>query len=322
MTTTSGTGIAEPRQAESRDRSLSAIALLSVGVVIFSVQDIVLKGLSGAYTVHEIVFIRSLVALPILTVALWRTGELGAVARGWTSFLLLRSLFMFVGYSSYYLALAAMPMADAVALAMSAPLFITALSWPVLGEPVGPRRIAAVIVGFIGCIVLLAPGSSVFEPAGLLALLTAVTYGVAQLLSRKTAAEFSATAMAFNLTIVFLVIGGLIGLVLGDGRMDLSAHPTMGFMFRAWSWPSQVDLALMAATGIIATLGMYCLAEAYRRTEPNIVAPFEYSALLWGILWGWLFWGTLPGANGIAGILFIVGAGLFIIYREMRLKHR
>ncbi len=294
------------------------MAILTAGIAVFSLQDLVFKGIGPGYTVHQMVFLRSLVAWPLFGALAFLESGLATLRPHRIGLILARSVLMFLAYCCYYLALVALPFAETVAIASAAPLVITALSWPLLGEKVGPRRFAAVIIGFAGVLVLLRPGASVFEPAVLLPLASACCYGLMQIIARRIGPEVSSAVMNFYAMGVYAAISGALGLAIGDGRFASSSHPSHGFMFRPWIWPPGQDLALMAATGVIAFVGFYCLTQAYRVAQPNVVTPFEYTSLLWGTFWGYLLWSELPDATAFLGMLLILAAGLFIIYREAR----
>jgi drug/metabolite transporter (DMT)-like permease len=189
-----------------------------------------------------------------------------------------------------------------------------------LGDRIGPRRAAAVAVGFAGVLILLRPGAALFDWASLFAIASALFYTFMQIIARRIGSEVTAGVMSFYAMIVYAVIAAALGLALGDGRFDASAHPSLGFMFRPWIWPPPRDLALIALTGVIAFAGFYGLTQAYRLAQPNVVSPFEYTGILWGMLWGYLFWHELPDAMAFAGMALIIGAGLYIVFREASLR--
>ena len=180
-----------------QNRILAGIACLCFGVMIFSLQDPLIKAVSARYPVMEVMSIRCIVALPILLVIVQRDVGLAALASRKFGLLALRALTLFASYTAYYLALAALPLADAAALYFMAPLFILVLSGPYLGERVSWRSFATVSVGLVGVLVMLRPGGGVFEWAALLSLLSACLYGFAQMTARKLGATESSTVMSF-----------------------------------------------------------------------------------------------------------------------------
>jgi len=304
-----------PQAAPARtDAPLAAIALLATGVTVFVIQDVIVKSLSGAYPVHQMLFIRSVTGLlPLLVFGWLRHGaaafrvRTAAVARGTVHF---------VSYTVYYLALAALPLAEVSTLYYAAPLFITALSVPFLGEAVGWRRWLAVLVGFAGVVIVLRPGAAPVDPAMLLALGSALLYAVSMLITRKAGGDIPAVGFVLHSMVILSLLAAVSGLVIGDGRFDEGGHASAAFLLRAWSWPGWGDLGLLAATGPISALAFMLLTQAYRIAPASLVTPFEYSSLPVAVLFGFLFFGDLPAGHTWAGLAFIVGAGLYIVHRE------
>ena len=303
-------------QPKRSNRALVGILSLTAGVLVFSAQDIIVKAINGGYAVGEILFVRSLVSLPILLAVIAAREGFGALRASQLRLNILRGSILFIAYTTYYIALAALSLADTVALGMSSPLFITALSAPILGEVVGIRRAIAVVVGFAGVLLMTRPGTGGFEPAALLALTCALAYGLAQLMARRLGQRDSATVMTFYAALFNVAAAGLCGVLLGDGHLAGTGYKSLDFLLRAWAWPTPLDMGLMIATGVVATIGSALLTEAYRVAEPSVVAPFEFTGVIWAILWGILFFAEVPDRLSIAGILLIVGSGLYILYRE------
>ncbi|MFN7224361.1 MAG: DMT family transporter [Paracoccaceae bacterium] len=303
----------------ARNDSSLGILCLCAGLGLFSVQDLILKLLSGAYPLSQAMVFRSLTALPLLLLLAAFDGGLRTLFTPGTRAMIGRGLVMFVAYAAYYLALPALPLASTVALYFSAPLFITLLSVPMLGETVGWRRVLAVLAGFGGVLVILRPGGNLFEWAALLPVLSGLCYGLSMIFARQLGQRESAAAMAFWGNFVFLVIA--VGMATGfGGDTPTGMHPSLAFLMRGWVWPTPIDASLMAGCGVIAALGLTLLTQAYRIADANAVAPFEYSALLWGILWGWAFFAEWPDSVAWVGIAIVVAAGLFVLWRE-RVAH-
>jgi drug/metabolite transporter (DMT)-like permease len=297
------------------DMPLRGIGLVIGGVTVFSLQDVIIKLLSGQYPVLEIVFVRSLVSLPILFALATFPRQREVLRFRQPLQQMLRGLLMFFSYTTYYLALAALPLAETVSLFYSAPLFMTAFSGPLLGEHPGWRRWSAVAVGFIGVLVIMQPQGAV-SLAALMAVISAVAYAMSAILARRIGAVDSAESMTITSTLVYAVLSGLAGLLLGDGRLAGSHQPEIEFLLRGWTWPTPGDFTLFALCGVIAAIGFTCLTQAYRVAPATSVAPFEYSSLPWAVLWGWLIWSQLPNASLALGILLVVGSGLYVFRRE------
>jgi S-adenosylmethionine uptake transporter len=301
---------------DAQRRQLFGVAFMCVGVFAFTFQDLIIKDISGTYPAHEIVFIRSFLALPVTLLIAWfetgihrlRTQRLGAH--------LLRGVVFFLAYTLYYLGIAALPLAMAVAISFAAPLFITALAGPLLGEKVGKIRWFAVILGFIGVLIVMKDGLSMLEWAVVLPALSALCYALGQLHGRHISATESASTMSVYVNVMFFVLSGIAGLLVGSGAFAQWSHPSLAFLLRAWIWPTQHDLLLILGCGVAATIGIYCLGQGYRMAEANLAAIFEYTALPWAILWGFLFFSQLPGLSTLMGVGLVIFAGIVIAIRE------
>lgn len=282
------------------------------GLAVFSVQDLILKLISGQYPLYEAMLIRGLTALPFLLLLAHLDGGIRALITAGLGRMLLRGLVMFTAYFSYYIALAGLPLPTTVALYFSGPLFITAMSVLVLGERVSPAAWGTVLVGFGGVLLMVRPGTDLFDWAALLPVLSGLAYGASMIAARKMGGVETAAALAFWGNAVFLLLAGLMTLVLQSGALAVESHPSLGFLTRGWVTPDPKDLALMMGCGVIAALGLWLLTQAYRVAPSSTIAPFEYTALIWGVLWGWLFWRDWPDAQGWLGIAVIAGAGLLV----------
>lgn len=295
----------------------SGIRFLCAGVFVFSLQDAVVKQVSGDYPLTEVVTIRSIVAIPILLLMVqfeagWRT-----IFTPHFRSLALRAGIMFVAYTAYYMAFPAMNLAYAVALYFTVPLFVTALAGPFLGEHVGLKVWAALAVGFSGVLVILQPGSGLFEWAALLSLLSALAYATSMLMARHIGSAQPASVMAFYQNGVFLVGAMFIAVCTHWLGIEDAGHPSISFLVRPWVWPTLVDGLLIASCGVIASAGMLLLTNAYRISPANRVTPFEYTGILWAPLWGFLFFGEVPRSTTVMGAALIVVAGMYAL-REAR----
>jgi drug/metabolite transporter (DMT)-like permease len=294
---------------------LTAALCLIAGVFVFSIQDVILKLMSGSYPMTQAVALRSFVSVPIMLAVVAMTA--GGLRKLWTRRIglhLLRSTIMLGAYTSYYLALPAMPLAAVVTLFFTGPLFITALSYPILGERVEARQVIAVIVGFAGVVVTYHPGVGLFDWASLLPVISAFAYGLSQTMARQIGGSESAPVMAFYMNLVYLVGALAMAAVFGSGAFAHEGmHPSLAFLLRPWTFGNPADLLILASCGAIAAAGTVLLTHAYRIAAVSFVAPFEYVGLIWAACWGYLFFGELPDLFMIAGAALIVGAGLYML---------
>ncbi len=297
--------------AQPLSRNLTGMLVLALGIMLFSVQDAIIKAVSSDYALTEAIVIRSLVALPILVAMVQAEAGLTRLARGNIGGMIARGLILLVSYTSYYMAIAALPLAEAIALFFVSPVMVTLLAGPILGERVSLKSWLAVGIGFVGVLIILQPGSAVFKPAALLSLVSAAAYGLAMVLARKMGASAPASVMSFHQNGVYLlgalVIAGVCG-ALGLTRLD---NPALDFLLRPWATPTLRDFLMMAACGVIAAVAMALLTQAYRLAEANLVTVFEYSGMIWAPLWGFLFFAEVPRWTTFAGMALIVAAGLY-----------
>lgn len=307
---------------QSYDSPSKSIFYLVAGISVFSIQDVIIKWLSGGYPVNEIVVLRSCTALVTILIIAHLEGGLHLLRTKHFLAHIIRSFIMFCAYISYYLAMAALPLAETVSIFFSGPILITILSVIVLGEKVEIRGWIAVAVGFLGVIIMLRPGSNMFDPAALLGLLSAVFYAIASIMTRSLGKTESGVSMAFYLTVMYIIFAATFTLVINNSAVAPSTHPSVEFLFRQWRLPTPAHLIFLILVGIIAGTGFYCLSQAYRLAQPSVIAPFEYIAVPLGVIWGYLFFKDALDYQSVAGMLLIVGSGLYIFSRKNGLTNK
>jgi drug/metabolite transporter (DMT)-like permease len=288
-----------------RDHPLQAILLMNLAVLIFTLMDAVIKGISATYPTGEIVFFRNIFAfIPLLAYSYATVGHIpmktvrpwGHVARG-----LAGVSAMFCYFLSYRL----LPLSDAIALGLSGPIFLTVLSVPLLGEKVGWRRWSAVIVGFLGVLVMTRPGAGVFDMAALVPLLAAIFYALAMVSIRKLSDSEPSTTIVFYFS-AFAVFAGLCTIPFGYLGID-----------RPWVLPQDFgDWGVVLLIGLMGGCGQILITQAFKRAGVSIVAPFDYMALVYGFLLGYFIFSEVPDRYLIVGGLVVVSSGIYIIHRE------
>jgi drug/metabolite transporter (DMT)-like permease len=314
----SSSDTAETRPTAS-DQSWRGIACLCAGALVFSLQDVVIKTVSGDYPLSQVLILRCLVAFgPLYLLLRFGGGGLRALKSQNLGVLLFRAAMLLIAYTTYYLAMASLPLAVVVALFFAAPLFIVVLAPPLLGEKVTLPQIAAVLVGFVGVIVICQPGSDMLDPAAFFAIGSAFFYGLGALYARKVGGTESGAVMATYQNVIFLagavVIAGITNA--GDDLSLYVEHRSLAFLLRPWVMPDLLDFLLIASTGLVGALGSFLLTQAYRLAEANVVAPFEYSSILVATLFGWALWDEVPDLATVFGIVLIIGAGLYVLRRK------
>jgi S-adenosylmethionine uptake transporter len=308
--------------ANAQNQPGIAIAFVFAGVFAISINDMLIKQLSGGYPLHEIVFARAFIGILFGLGLVQLEGGWRILKTSQWHWHLLRGILVVIANMTFFLALAALPLADATALFFVAPLFITLLSIPILGEKVGAMRLGAVAIGFLGVVIMQRPWADVqtLQASRLVLLLpvvAALTYALNQLMTRKLGVNSKASALAIYIQGTFLVVSIGFFLIAGDGRFaSADSAPSMQFLLRAWVLPAQEDVWVFLGLGLNAAVIGYCLSQAYRIADVATVAPFEYIGLPLAVFWGLLIFGDLPVWEVWVGIALIIGSGLFVFLRE------
>ncbi|HWA51367.1 MAG TPA: DMT family transporter [Dongiaceae bacterium] len=291
-----------------QDRPIFGILLINLATVIFTAMDAIIKSVSDIFPTGQLVFFRNLFAFaPILIFMMTQRGPGGGISLR-TQHLgghLMRGLFGVSAMYCYFLSYKLLPLSEAIALGLSGPIFLTVLSIPFLGEKVGIRRWSACIVGFLGVLVMTRPGAGVWQSAALVPLLAAVFYALAMIsIRRLTGTERSGT-IVFYFT-AFATLAGLVTLPLGFVWPEL-----------AWTWPSDWQFwGIVILIGLMGGVGQILITIAFRCAPVSVVAPFDYMALVYGFILGFMFFSEVPDAYLIVGGLIVVMSGIYIVHRE------
>ncbi|MGX5671619.1 DMT family transporter [Thermomonas sp. XSG] len=275
-----------------------AIWLMLASVALFSLMDAGLKTLAAHYPPFQVAALRGLSSLPLVLAWALATAGPRALLRVRWPLHLLRGLLGIAMMASFVYALKTLPLSTAYSIFFVAPLLITALSVPFLRERVGPRRWIAIAIGLLGVLVVLRPtGQGMLTLAGGAVLLAAFGYAVSAITVRVLARTDSTQAITFWLLAL---------MALGAGAL---AAP-------GWVALRGEHLWIVAAIGVAGALGQYAITEAFRVGEASLIAPLEYTALVWGVGLDLLLWGVLPDAVTWAGAGIIIASGLYLLRRE------
>lgn len=301
-----------------RSSNSQAIVCALLAWVLFSLNDVGIKFLSGDYALHQIVLIRTIVGIAVtLSIIVPLDGGLSVLRTQHLGLQLLRGLCVVICNMFFFLGLASISLPVATSIFFVAPLFITALSVILLGETVGAWRWFAIFAGLVGVLIMMQPGSASFQAAMMLPLISALAYALLQILTRKIGLRDKASTMAFYIQLVFLFVCVVLGLVAGDGRFGNTGNPSIDFLFRAWHFPDLRDLIIMMLMGIAGGIGGYLISQAYRTGQATMIAPFEYAALPLAILWSVIIWSDWPDIAAWAGSALIMLSGLLVFWREI-----
>jgi drug/metabolite transporter (DMT)-like permease len=298
--------------------NIQGVGFLVLALLIFSLQNIAVKWIGGDYSVLEIVTFRSLIALPCTLLFFRYEGQRGLPTTQRHKLEYVRGFFLFLSYTTHFMGLAALPLADVESIRFSAPLMITFLSVVMLGEKVGPHRWFALVVGFIGVLFIVKPGSATFNMGSIFILISVLFYALSVMITRKLQTTDSSATMAYYSSLVYLVAAFILApLAIVVGEIP-DAHPSIAFLFRAWSMPTLMDWVIMSGLGLVWAAGMYCIARAYSLALASVVAPFEYVSLPINVMWGFLIWQEIPTLMTVAGAFLTLFSGMYVLYRERK----
>ncbi|HZF25646.1 MAG TPA: DMT family transporter [Steroidobacteraceae bacterium] len=272
--------------------------LLSVGF--FAGMDALLKTLSHSYPSLEVSALRGAASLPFVVAVVLLRGNLRDLKPVRWPLHLVRGVLAIIMLTSFIYALRVLPMADAYAVFLAAPLIVTGLSVPLLGERVDWRRWVAIAIGLAGTLALLRPTAASLATVGALAAVaSALCYALSAITIRVLTRTDSTASMVFWFMAMLTVFAGIL------------AAPSW-VPIRSEHWP------LLAGVGVLGAFGQHLVTEAFRHAPASAVAPFEYTALLWAVAIDWLVWAHAPGAGMLAGAAIIIASGLYLIHRERR----
>ena len=303
-------------QISSEHRPIAGILFCVFALLLFAIQDSIIKGLSQTYPLLEIISIRAtMVFLLLLVIGIYLKGPGVVIGRQHLP-MLLRGLLAFFAFTTYYLALQTIPLADAAAVYMTAPLFVTLLSALLLSERVGLHRWAAVLTGFAAVLFMLDPGSSLFRIEAAMPLFSALCYAMIPIINRRIGMSEHALTMAIYTTFTYLCLVLLVSAVIHLLPESQAKIGVIAALMRHWVVISHGDLMLTLVAGCVFTVALLCITQAYRIAIVSSVAPFEYSYLLWASLIGYLYFGDVPGPRTLLGAMVVVACGCYIVYRE------
>ena len=292
-----------------------AMVALVLGISIFSIQDPIIKSFSGTYPLTEAIAFRGVFALPVFTLLVLNVGKLRLLIEKRPYALMGRGVLMIASYTTYYLSLADLTLATTVSIWFTGPLFMVALSPLIVGERQGWRRWAAVLVGLVGVIIIAHPSNETTW-AVLLPLAAAIFYALGQLTARRIGGGIPAPVISWHQNFVYLIASLGFAALISPFVHGVSGEGAGAFLIRPWVVPTVHDAALLGVCGLIAGIGSTLIVFAYRTAGPGAIGALEYSAMLWAILWGWLFFDDLPTLATIAGAALIIVSGVYALTRH------
>lgn len=297
-------------------RPLLGMTLIMAALLLFAIQDAMIKGLSTRYPVIELLSLRILLVLVFVGAAAALTaGRRAFLTTQWRP-MCLRGLLAFTAFYLYYVALTSLPLADAATVLMTAPLFVTLLSVPLLGERVGLPRWLAVSTGFLAVVYLLDPGADLFKPMAALPLFSALCYALMPIITRSIREDEVSITIIVYTTLSYAVACALFTALVflfpaaegDDGVWAALAQP--------WQRPILADGLSIAITSVLFSVGLYAITLAYRVAEVSVLAPFEYTYLVWAVGIGYVAFGEAPATRTLVAGSVIAICGIVIAVRE------
>lgn len=287
--------------AQHSARSVPAgIGLMLLAILMFSLNDVLGKWLVATYSVGQILLIRSIAALIVLCPFLWREGLAPFRSAPQPALQLLRVVLATLEVACFYIAVWYLPLADAMTFYLAAPIYVTAMSAMLLRERVGIRRWTAVLVGFAGVLIALQPSTASLGPGSLVAIIGSVFFAVLMIVTRH--------------------LRGTSNIVLAGSQA--AGALIFGCVAAPWNWVpvAGFDFLLMQLLGVVAITAIVFVNQSLRLAPASVVVPYQYTLIVWAVIFGYLFFGDVPQAHVVAGAAIIVASGLFIFVREQRLK--
>ncbi len=297
---------------------LPAVAIMASGKLLFAIQDAIIKEMSGAYPIHEIMTIRGLVAIVLLLILIHFSVNLATLKMHHPGYHLLRGLLMFIAFMAFYIALAEISLTMATALFFSAPFFIILLSIPMLGERVGIRRVGGILTGFIGVLIVLRPDTEDFSLIALLPILAAFFYALCQVMVRYARLTAPASIMSLYASITFALLAPIMGWILFGADPMQASTPSETTILLPWSLPGFFDMMLLTFTGVTSALGFMFMSYAYKHAQASRLAPFEYVMIIWVTVLSYLVWAEVPDMATLTGICIIILSGIYVLRREAK----
>jgi drug/metabolite transporter (DMT)-like permease len=285
-----------------QDRPLAGIAFMVAAFVTVAVGDALTKAVIVALPIAQFLVLRSASVLVLLSPVFLRAGGLAVFRTERLGLHLLRCALNGASLLLFYVALRRLELATLFAIGFVGPLLMTALSVPILGERVGPHRWAAIAIGFLGALVIVNPGAGGFEPAALVAMAGTALWATSMVLVRKMSATESDAALLAYINVSLLLLGA-VGAPFVWGEVTLA----------------QTGFIAMLAVTLVA--GQWLMLRAFRLAPIGVVAPFQYTGIVWATLIGWAFWNEFPAPNVWVGAAILIASGLYVMWRE-RIRSR
>ena len=283
---------------DDRSARLAGIGLMLLSIFMFSFGDAMGKFIVATYSVGQLLWLRACAALLVLLPMVWtRRADFLHLERPWLQ--LLRVTLSTVEVAAFFLATVYLPLADVITYYLAGPIFVTAMSGLVLGEHIGWRRWTAILVGFCGVLIALRPSAQTISWPAMIALGGSLSFAVLMLITRSLRATP-------DIVLATSQFGGtfILGLVLSPF---------------GWVTPTPGSLVLFFTAGLISVAALFCVNRSLKLAPASVVVPYQYSMIVWAVIFGFAVFGDVPSWATIIGASIIIAAGLYIFVREQQL---
>ena len=285
-------------------------------MTILAIQDILIKLVSDELSLFQIQFFRSTIGIVVIIGYQAIVHEPIRLTTAYPLLTVCRGLMFFFGYSAFYFAQSKMPIATMTVLFLVSPFFITLTSIYFFKSQVGYRRWISILIGFVGVVLICQPETGQFNFYYLIPIIVALSYAFSVIIVKKTADRDTLYQQMILTYLIMGLLSGITGLLFGDGRFDTAENSEVAFIVRSWQFVDIQSTFKLFTISVLGSVGLLILMGAYRVADPAVITPYEYSLLIWMILLGYLVWGDVPSFNIAIGMVLIVGAGIYIFYRE------
>ena len=285
-------------------------------MTVFSVQDTLVRILSSEVSILQIMFLRSVVGLSILFLYL-KVRKIPIIfSSQYPVLTVIRAILFMFAFLFYYIGLAYLPYAVTTALFFTTPFFITILSKIFLKENIGFIRLLTIIFGFIGVVIIANPTVDSFNIFMIFPILCAFGYSASMIIIKMTSEKDSVYSQTFHVYLATLLFAPLVTYLGSTFDSSIGDNKVLNFVFRSWELNLHTQYFLIFVVGVCVVAGFLLIFNAYRVGKPFVIAPFEYTILLWSIFYGWLIWDESVTIRSWIGMAMIVTAGIYLFYRE------
>jgi len=279
-----------------KPHTLGGIGLMLAGIALFSINDALGKWLLATYSVGELLLVRGIAALVLLAPFIRSAGLTAFTSAPRPALQIVRAVLSTLEVAMFFWAVSYLPLADTVTFYLAAPIYVTALSVLLLGEKVGARRWAAIVVGFAGVMIALRPSPATLTLPALIALTGSVFFAFLMITTRLLRETANTVLVTTQIVATFL--------------FALVVAPF------AWVTPSPLDFVMLLLFGVLSIAGLACVNLSLKLAAASVVAPYQYTIIVWAVVLGYVVFGNMPDPFTLAGAAVIVAAGLYIFWRE------